>query len=152
VLQRLLGALHPHWWLRHGGRVVVRGAAGRIRHSPGHHLFSSNLRLGEFAEWDLLRTAQVGEVRVVLAPAAELVGLLADADIPLPPPRFGIAIGHTVADRPGDGDLTGQAFVASLPQSVRARMSRSFSVAFITFLQAKRSPRMAGWIAEICSR
>ena len=126
--QRLLGALHPHRWLRHGGRVVVRGAAGRIRYFPGHHLLRSNLRLGEFAEWDLLRTAQVGEVRVVLVPAAELVRLLADAGIPLPPPGLGIAVVHAVTDRPGDGDLTGQTFASGLtPKSTSEDVEVFFS-------------------------
>jgi hypothetical protein len=31
------------------------------------------------------------------------------------------------------------------PHSVRARMSRSFSVTGITFLQAKKSPHLAGF-------
>ena len=36
------------------------------------------------------------------------------------------------------------------PHSVRARMSRSFSVTGITFLQAKKSPRWAGLVVTVC--
>ena len=60
-LQRLLGLRRPGRGLRHGGRVVVRGAAGGIWHLAGDHLVSGDLRLGELAERDRLRATQVGD-------------------------------------------------------------------------------------------
>lgn len=70
-------------------------------------LVSSNLRLGPFAEQNRLGATQVGVVRIVPVLATELVRLLANASIPLPPPRIRLAIIHTVTDGPGHGNLPG---------------------------------------------
>jgi hypothetical protein len=59
--------------VRHGGRVIVRGAGGGIGLRTGHHQVGSPLRLGELPGRDRLRAAKVGKVRVVPVPATELV-------------------------------------------------------------------------------
>lgn len=61
----------------------MRGAAGWIRYRARHNLVSSTLSLGKLRGRDLLGTAQVGIVRIVLVPAAELPGLQAHAGVRL---------------------------------------------------------------------
>ncbi|MNY51379.1 hypothetical protein D3C86_1869600 [compost metagenome] len=92
----------------------MRGTAGGVRHLAGYHLVSGDLRLSKFTEWDRLRATQVNVVRVVLVPAAELVRLLAYAGVPFAPPGLGLAVVHTVTNRPGHGDLASQGFAAGL--------------------------------------
>lgn len=74
----------------------MRSTAGGICHFASDHLVSGNLRLGKLAERDLLGATQVGEVRVILVPAAELARLLAHTRIALSPPRFGLAVTHVL--------------------------------------------------------
>ena len=110
-LERLLCLRCPCWRLNAGG-VVMRGAAGGVRHLAVDHLVCGNPALRQLAERDLLHADQELIVRVGLVPAAELVRLLADASVALAPPRIGLSIKNTVADRPGHGDLTGRALAA----------------------------------------
>ena len=72
------------------------------------------MSLGELAERNRLRAAQVDVVRVVLVPSSELIELLAYAGIALSPPRFSFAVEHSVTDGPRYGDLADQAFTAGL--------------------------------------
>lgn len=74
----------PRPGLWHRGRVVVRSAAGRVRHRTRYNLVSRALNLGALRGRDLLGTAQVSVVRVVLVPAVELQRLQAHASICLP--------------------------------------------------------------------
>lgn len=85
-LQRLLRSHSPGRSLRHGGGVVMGGAAGGIWLVTRHDQVSSFLRLGELSGRDRLRAAEEGKVRIVRAPAAELVRLLTHASIAFPPP------------------------------------------------------------------
>lgn len=122
--QHLLGLRRPGWGLLHGDRAVMRGAVGWIGHLAVDYLVSGDPCLGQLAERNLLRAAQIGEVRVALVPATELVRRLAHAGIILPPPRIEFAVVHSVANGPGHGDLTGQGFAACLaPQRARKNVA-----------------------------
>ena len=143
-LQRLHGTPRPNRWLRYGGRVVVRGAAGGIGLLSGHHLVSGDPCLSELAERDHLRAAEIGEVRIVLVPAAELVRFLAHADISFAPPRFGLAVVHAVADRPGYGDLAGKGFSAGFTPQRSGKDVAVIIGCSHAFLRAKKIPLSGG--------
>lgn len=95
-------------------RVIVRRANGWTRHLSVDHLVGSDPGLRQLPGRDLLCSDEIGEVRVVLVPAAELVRLLAHTGVSLTPPRTGLPIKHAVADRLGHGDLAGRTFAAGL--------------------------------------
>ena len=91
------------------------------RYRNGHYLFSSTLGLGELRGRDRLRTSEVGVVRVVLVPAAELPWFQAHAGVALPPPGLlGLAVEHAVADGPGHCDLAFKPLTSTFtPQRAR---------------------------------
>lgn len=68
--QRLFGLRRPGRSFWHGGRVVMRGAAGGVGRCTGDHLVSRALSLGKRRDRDRFGAAQVGVVLVVLVPAA----------------------------------------------------------------------------------
>jgi len=111
--ERSRGINRPAWRLD-AGRVVMRSAASGVGYLSVDHLASGNTRLRQLAERDLFHTDQELIVGVVLVPATELVRLLAHAGVAFAPPRFGLAVVHTVADRPDHGNLASQCFTARL--------------------------------------
>jgi len=67
------------WWSRRRAPT-----ASQIGHFASHHLISDYVHLGNLAERNRLRIAQIGVVRVVLVRATELPDLQAYTGIALP--------------------------------------------------------------------
>ena len=142
--QSLLGLRRPGRGLGHGGRAIVRGAAGWVRYRAGHHLVSRTLGLGELRGRDLLGAAQVGVVRIVLIPAAELPRLQANTGKAFTPPGLSIAVEHAVADGPSHGDLAGQTLATGFTPERARQDVPVFIGSGHAFLQAKINPHRAG--------
>ena len=129
----------------------MRGTTSGVWHFPGPYLVSGNPHLGKLAEWDRPCTTQVGIVRVVLVPAAELVRLPADVSVTLTPSRLRLPSFARLRIVQASAIWPARDSPRALPHNVRARMSRSLSIAVITYLHAKKARTWRDSMVKLCA-